>query len=76
MERNLKYTVFEEDGAFVARCFDVEVVSEGDTKEEAVANLREALELYFEDIRPYSSTAQHKKRAAQCSLARKRLPPA
>ncbi len=61
MERNLKYTVFEEDGAFVARCLDVEVVSEGDTKEEAVANLREALELYFEDVRPYSSTAQRKK---------------
>jgi predicted RNase H-like HicB family nuclease len=49
MKHNLKYTVFEEDGAFVARCLDVEVASEGDTKEEAVANLREALELYFED---------------------------
>jgi predicted RNase H-like HicB family nuclease len=49
MKRNLKYTVFEEDGAFVARCLDVEVASEGDTKEGAVANLAEALELYFED---------------------------
>lgn len=49
MERKLKYVVFPEDGAFVARCLDVEVTSEGDTKEEAVANLREALELYFED---------------------------
>jgi predicted RNase H-like HicB family nuclease len=49
MKRNLKYTVFEDDGAFVARCLDVEVTSEGDTKEGAVANLREALELYFED---------------------------
>ena len=49
MEQNLKYTVFEEDGAFVARCLDVEVSSEGDTKEGAIDNLREALELYFED---------------------------
>lgn len=49
MERNLKFTVFAEDDAFVARCLDVEVASEGDTKEEAIANLREALELYFED---------------------------
>ena len=49
MERNLKYTVFAEDGAFVARCLDVEVASEGDSADEAVANLREALELYFED---------------------------
>lgn len=49
MERNLKYTVFAEDGAFVARCLDVEVASEGDTADEAVDNLKEALELYFED---------------------------
>ena len=49
MERNLKYTVFSEDGAFVARCLDVEVASEGDTADEAVDNLKEAPELYFED---------------------------
>jgi predicted RNase H-like HicB family nuclease len=49
MERKLKYVVFHEDGAFVARCLDIEVASEGDTEAEAVANLQEALELYFED---------------------------
>ncbi|MFA7240309.1 MAG: type II toxin-antitoxin system HicB family antitoxin [Sulfuricellaceae bacterium] len=49
MERKLKYMVFPEDGAFIARCLDVEVASEGDTEEEALANLQEALELYFED---------------------------
>ena len=31
------------------RCLAVEVASHGDTQEEALANLREALELYFED---------------------------
>lgn len=49
MKHHLSFVVFEEDDAFVARCLDVDVVSEGDTKDEAVANLREALELYFED---------------------------
>lgn len=49
IERNLNYVVFAEDGAYVARCLDVEVASEGDTEQEAAANLREALELYFED---------------------------
>jgi predicted RNase H-like HicB family nuclease len=49
MERALKFVVFEEDSAYVARCLDVEVASEGDTEEEAIANLREALELYFDD---------------------------
>jgi predicted RNase H-like HicB family nuclease len=34
---------------YVARCLAVEVTSHGDTHEEALANLREALELYFED---------------------------
>ena len=48
MERKLKYVVFAEDGAFVARCLDVEVASEGDTKDDAIANLRESLELYFD----------------------------
>jgi predicted RNase H-like HicB family nuclease len=49
MERKLKYVVFPEDGVFVARCLDVEVASDGPTENEAVANLQEALELYFED---------------------------
>jgi predicted RNase H-like HicB family nuclease len=34
---------------YVARCLEVEVASQGETVEEALANLQEALELYFED---------------------------
>jgi predicted RNase H-like HicB family nuclease len=34
---------------YVARCLDVEVASQGESVEEALVNLREALELYFED---------------------------
>jgi predicted RNase H-like HicB family nuclease len=34
---------------YVARCLDVEVASQGGTVDEALSNLREALELYFED---------------------------
>ena len=33
----------------VARCLEVDVASQGHTVEEALANLREALELSFED---------------------------
>jgi len=33
----------------VARCLEVEVTSQGSSVEEAQANLKEALELYFED---------------------------
>ena len=33
----------------VARCLEVEVTSQGTTTDEALANLKEALELYFEN---------------------------
>ena len=35
---------------YVARCLEVEVASQGETVEGALANLKEALELYFEDV--------------------------
>lgn len=41
--------ITREDPWYVARCLDVEVTSQGETAEEALANLKEALELYFED---------------------------
>ena len=34
---------------YVARCLQVEVASQGESIEQALANLRKALELYFED---------------------------
>lgn len=42
----------------VARCLEVEVASQGKTMDEALANLHEALELYFEDapnIEPFAN---------------------
>ena len=41
----------EGDG-FVALCPEIEVVSQGDTVEEAKANLREAVELFLECASP------------------------
>jgi predicted RNase H-like HicB family nuclease len=49
MDKTLRYLVYAQDGAFVAQCLDVDVASEGDTEDEAVSNLNEALELRFED---------------------------
>lgn len=48
--------VTQEGAWFVARCVEVEVASQGRTMEEALANLREALDLYFEDA-PLPDTA-------------------
>jgi predicted RNase H-like HicB family nuclease len=45
----LTAAVTHEPPWYVARCLEVEVTSQGESVEEALANLREALELYFED---------------------------
>ena len=41
--------ITRENSWYVARCLEVEVTSQGSSVEEAQANLKEALELYFED---------------------------
>lgn len=41
--------VWKEDKWYVARALEVEVVSQGKTEKEALNNLKEALELFFED---------------------------
>jgi predicted RNase H-like HicB family nuclease len=44
----MNYVIYREDEFFVAQCLNVDVSSFGHTREEAVANLKEAVELYFE----------------------------
>ena len=45
----LKNVVWKEGEHYVAQSLNVDVSSFGSTKKEALLNLREALELYFED---------------------------
>lgn len=47
--RSIKYTVYKEGAHYVSQCLNVDVSSFGDTLDEAVRNLVEAVELYFED---------------------------
>jgi len=46
---DVQTVVFREGEHYVAQCLDVDVSSFGDSEDDARANLREALELYFED---------------------------
>lgn len=50
-DRKLRMTaaVTKEGKFYIARCLEVEVTSQGETMDEALENLREALELYYED---------------------------
>lgn len=49
MKRNIQYVIQKEGKYYVSRCLNVEVSSFGESVEEAVDNLKEALELYFEE---------------------------
>jgi predicted RNase H-like HicB family nuclease len=48
MKRPFAATVWREGDWYVSQCPEVDVASQGQTEEEALANLKEALELHFE----------------------------
>ncbi len=41
-------SIWQEDNWFIAQCLEVDIASQGESEEEALDNLTEALELYFE----------------------------
>lgn len=47
MKRRFSASVWREGDWYVAQCLDVDVASQGETEDKALANLREALELHF-----------------------------
>ena len=49
-KQSSNYVVTKEDGVFVARCPDLGLACRGATEQEAIANLEEALALFFEDM--------------------------
>ena len=52
MKRPFAATVWREEKWYVSQCLEVDVASQGETEDEALANLKEALELHFEPPRP------------------------
>ena len=51
MKQKFTASIWKEGDWYVAQCREVDVASQGETEEEALANLREALELHFEPPR-------------------------
>lgn len=51
---SIKYNVIiqKEENWYVAKCLDNNIASQGKTIEEAMANLKEALELYMQNEEP------------------------
>jgi len=59
--KTFEYTavVWKEEKGFVSKCTELSVASCGDTFEEAVDNLKEAVELYIEnakELNPYCAS--------------------
>ena len=49
MKHSFLVSIIKDDGWYVASCLENHVTSQGKTRGEALANLQEALELYYED---------------------------
>jgi predicted RNase H-like HicB family nuclease len=47
--KKLKYVTYQEGKYFVSQGLNIDVASCGDTMEEAISNLKEAVELYLKD---------------------------
>lgn len=47
--KKIHSVIWKEDKWHVAKALEIEVTSQGKSEKEALDNLREALELYFED---------------------------
>ena len=48
MKKLFTANVWQEEDLIVAQCLEVDVASQGETENEALANLKEALKLHFE----------------------------
>ena len=45
--KSISFIVWKENNEFVSQCLNVDVASHGSTIDEAIKNLKEAVELYF-----------------------------
>ena len=52
MKMSFSASVWQEGSWWVAQCLNVDVASQGETEQEALLSLREALELHYEDPQP------------------------
>ena len=57
MKHQFTAVVSQEDEWYVAQCLEVDVASQGESQEMALGNLREALELHFDE--PQATVIPH-----------------
>jgi predicted RNase H-like HicB family nuclease len=47
MKQRFSASIWQEDEWFIAQCVQIDIASQGATEDEALENLRDALELHF-----------------------------
>jgi predicted RNase H-like HicB family nuclease len=52
MKRSFSASTWREGDWYVSQCLEVDVASQGESEQEALADLKEALELHFEAPQP------------------------
>ena len=52
--KNIKYVVYKEDKYYVSQCLNVDVSSFGESIDEAISALKEAVSLYLENENDHS----------------------
>ncbi len=57
---SFKFTVFvqKDNDWYVAKCLENNIASQGKSIEEAMSNLKEAVELFYEDEKPNNNSPQ------------------
>ena len=48
---NITPIIWKEDSTYISKCAELEIASAGDSHQEALENLREAIELYVENAK-------------------------
>lgn len=48
--QNIKYVIYKDGDYYVSQCLNIDVSSFGESIDESITNLLEAVELYFEDV--------------------------
>lgn len=80
MKRPFAATVWREGKWCVSQCLEVDVASQGESEQEALANLKEALELHFEPPRatrlPEVCTIEVEVGEAECAAFQRNQAPA
>ncbi|OGF73875.1 hypothetical protein A3J56_02925 [Candidatus Giovannonibacteria bacterium RIFCSPHIGHO2_02_FULL_46_20] len=69
-QQSLQSIIWKEGKYYVAHCLNIDISSFGKTKKEALKNLDEALELYFEDAPSSLISRVEKPEVVQLTLQR------